>query len=436
LQHLAVCNRIEGMRTEAFRLSDLEITVDKKGAKQFAKVSYPIRYGRFSEIKTPEYIFQFNLNGEIKYIRGRTRSWPHPAEWLKRTDANDWVYYSVGGYNGIFDLIGEYYLPCFPYPTNSIWQYNPFANSDIQKALAAWSQLQGNLRTLATHGMPSEIRDSLGLIAGLGTDALRLKSKRLHQIIGGRVSVLPPDTRHVDYEVIPLMIADGCLYHCDFCCIKSRQVFNPRPKENIREQIRQLQTFYGANLNNYSAVFLGNHDALAAGPELIRMAATEAYSAFQIGTSHMENPALFLFGSVDSLLKGGRALPEVLNRLPYYTYVNIGFESADSETLARLKKPLAIDKIKDAFRMMLDINRSYHNIEITANFLLGDQLSPDHYRSLIELVRSRLDRFYSKGALYLSPLNPDRNQRAMIRKFVEIKNWSRLPTFLYLIQRL
>jgi len=424
------------MRTEAFRLSDLEITVDKKGAKQFSKVSYPIRYGRVSEIKAPEYIFQFNLNGEIKYIRGLTRSWPHPAEWLKRTDANDWVYYSVGGYNGIFYLIGEYYLPCLPYPTNSIWQYNPFANSDIQKAMTAWSQLQGNLRTLATHGMPSKIRDSLGLIAGLDADALRLKSKRLHQILGARVSVLPPDTRHVDYEVIPLMIADGCLYHCDFCCIKSRQVFSPRPKANIREQIRQLQTFYGANLSNYSAVFLGNHDALAAGPELIRMAATEAHSAFQIGKSHMVNPALFLFGSVDSLLKGGSALAEVLNRLPYYTYVNIGFESADPETLARLKKPLEIHKIEDAFQMMLDINRRYHNIEITANFLLGDQLAPDHYRSLIELVRSRLDRFYSKGALYLSPLNPGRNHRALIRKFVEIKNLSRLPTFLYLIQRL
>ena len=121
---------------EAFRLGDLEITVDKKGARRFSKVSYPIRYGRFSEIKTPEYIFQFNLNGEIKFIRGRTRNWPHPAEWLKRTDANDWVYYSVGGYNGIFYLIGEYYLPCLPYPTNSIWQHNPFTNSEIQKALA------------------------------------------------------------------------------------------------------------------------------------------------------------------------------------------------------------------------------------------------------------------------------------------------------------
>jgi len=52
------------------------------------------------------------------------------------------------------------------------------------------------------------------------------------------------------------------------------------------------------------------------------------------------------------------------------------------------------------------------------------------------LVRKRLDRFYSKGALYLSPLNTNPKNRALRSKFVEIKNLSRLPTYLYLIQRL
>ncbi|MEJ2166618.1 MAG: radical SAM protein [Desulfobacterales bacterium] len=421
---------------EAFQLGDFEITVDKKGATRFSKVSYPIRYGRFSEIKTPEHIFEFNLNGEIKYIRGLGRSWPHPAEWLKRTDADDWVYYSVGDYNGIFSLLGEYYRPCFAYSSNSIWQSNPFTNPQVQQALTAWPELQRNLRIRRMNGIPARIRDALGLICIHDAAALRKRSKRLHQLIGGQVSVLPPDTRHVDYEVIPLMIADGCLYHCDFCCIKSRQVFRPRSKENISEQIRQLQAFYGVNLSNYSAVFLGNHDSLAAGRELICMAAAEAYSAFHLDQSNMSDPTLFLFGSVDSLLKGGHSLAEALNQLPFYTYINIGFESADSQTLHRLNKPLETNKIKAAFQMMLDINRSYHHIEISANFLLGDQLPPDHYRSLIELVRGRLDRFYSKGAIYLSPLNTSRNQRDLIRKFIEIKNLSRLPTFLYLIQRL
>ncbi len=408
----------------------------RKGPIDYSKVSYPIRYGRFCEIRTPEYLFQFNLNGEIKYIRGLSRNWPHPAEWLKRTDANDWVFYSVGGYNGIYSLLGEYYLPCLAYRSNSIWRYNPFDDANIQQAFAAWTQLLADLGTLHTNGVPAKIRTALALISRHDNPTLNARSKSLHRIIGGQISVLPPDTRHVDYDVIPLMIADGCLYHCDFCCVKTSRQFQPRARDNILQQIQDIVSFYGVNLRNYNAVFLGNHDALGAGYELIRMAATEAYIAFGLETSYVKNPSLFLFGSVDSLLDGGQTLIEAISRLPYYTYINIGLESADAATLHRLNKPLGITKIEDAFQMMLDVNRNYHNIEITANFLLEDQFPPNHYRSLIELVRNRLDRFYSKGALYLSPLNTHQNNRELRSKFVEIKNLSRLPAYLYLIQRL
>jgi hypothetical protein len=133
------------------------------------------------------------------------------------------------------------------------------------------------------------------------------------------------------------MIADGCLYHCGFCCIKTSQKFQPRTKNNILQQIQDLQGFYGANLSNYNAIFLGNHDTLAAGPELIRMAAAEAYSTFDFVKSRLKNPTLFLFGSVDSLLNGGKRLIEAIHQLPFYTYVNIGFESADVATLHQLK---------------------------------------------------------------------------------------------------
>ena len=421
---------------DSYQLNDFKITVDKKGANRFAKTSYPVRYGRFCEIKTPDYLFEFNLNGEIKTIRGFTQNWTHPAEWLKRTDGDDWVFYSVGRYHRLFSFLGEFYLPCLSYPSNSLWAYHPFKDFEIRRALAAWSRVQAGIGAMLTNGVPSKFKDFLGLIARYDADTLRLKSEKLHRIIGGPVSVLPPDTRHVDYEVIPLMIADGCLYHCDFCCIKSRQRFRLRSKENVQQQIRQLKTFYGVNLGNYNALFLGNHDALAAGREPICTAAVEAYRAFGFKNAHLKNPTLFLFGSVDSLLNAGAHLFEELNQIPFYTYINIGFESVDPATLLRINKPLEIGKIKDGFQVLLDINRSYLNIEVTANFLLGDRFPPDHYATLIELVRGRLDRFYSKGAIYLSPLNTSRNNRELLQKFVEIKNLNRLPTFLYLIQRL
>ena len=77
-------------------LSNLAISVEKQGPSRISKASFPLRYGRYSEIRTYEYEFLFNLNGEIKFIRGLNVNWPHPAEQLKRTDGNDWVYYSVG----------------------------------------------------------------------------------------------------------------------------------------------------------------------------------------------------------------------------------------------------------------------------------------------------------------------------------------------------
>jgi hypothetical protein len=421
---------------DSYRLNDFKITIDKQGANRYTKASYPVRYGRFCEIKTPQYLFEFNLNGEIKTIRGLNSNWTHPAEWLKRTDANDWVFYSAGRYHQLFSFLGEYYLPCLSYPSNSLWQYNPFEDITVRNALAAGSRLAADLRPIRTNGVPLKIKDFLGRILRHDTNTLSLKTKKMHQIIGGPVSVLPPDTRHVDYEVIPLMVADGCLYHCGFCCVKSHRSFRCRPEANIRRQIRRLKAFYGANLSNYNALFLGNHDALAAGWESIGMAAAEAYEIFDFEHSHLKNPALFLFGSADSLLAAGEKLFEALNRIPFYTYINIGLESADAATLAQINKPLEPAKIRDAFQKMLDINHQYLNIEITANFLLGDCLAPGHYLALIELIRSGLDRFYSKGAIYLSPLKTSCNRSALLRQFVEIKNKSRLPAYLYMIQRL
>ena len=124
---------------ESYPLDHLIITLDKEGSREFSKVSFPMRHGLFSEVRTPEYLFQFNLNGEIKFIQGLTRAWSHPAEWLKRTLGNDWVYYSAGDYKGIYDYFGEYYFPYLSYPSNSIMDGDPFNDDSI---ILAWESLQ------------------------------------------------------------------------------------------------------------------------------------------------------------------------------------------------------------------------------------------------------------------------------------------------------
>ncbi|PJC75947.1 MAG: radical SAM domain-containing protein, partial [Syntrophobacterales bacterium CG_4_8_14_3_um_filter_49_14] len=44
---------------EFYQFDNLSIILNKEGSQEFSRVSYPIRYGRFAEVKTPDYIFQF-----------------------------------------------------------------------------------------------------------------------------------------------------------------------------------------------------------------------------------------------------------------------------------------------------------------------------------------------------------------------------------------
>nr|CBX29241.1 hypothetical protein N47_J02220 [uncultured Desulfobacterium sp.] len=62
----------------------------------------------------------------------------------------------------------------------------------------------------------------------------------IHSIIGSSISVLPPDTRHSDYDVIPVIIADGCIYNCNFCSVKSGEKINIRDEANISRQLNHL----------------------------------------------------------------------------------------------------------------------------------------------------------------------------------------------------
>ena len=76
-------------------------------------------------------------------------------------------------------------------------------------AFAAWSQLYANLYGSRRDGLHSKAKNLINLILNNDDRVLYERSQKLSAITGGPVSVLPPDTRHVDYEIIPLIIADG-----------------------------------------------------------------------------------------------------------------------------------------------------------------------------------------------------------------------------------
>ncbi|MBW2466507.1 MAG: hypothetical protein JRF02_04330 [Deltaproteobacteria bacterium] len=429
-----------GARIEADISAPMKITLNREGSRNYTKTSYPVRYGRYSEVEHNGYHYQFNLNGEIKHITGTGPDWPHPAEWLKRTATNDWLYYSTGNYYaGVVDLFGEYYFPYPDYPTNCLFKENPFGRQSVKKALNRAEEI--TLHVLAqsrqyTSAGDAELLDFLARTGGSTSGRMREKADRLRRILKARVTVLPPDCRHVDYDVIPVMISDGCLYNCSFCEVKSGLDLRCRTRKKITDQLHGLREFYGTDLVNYNSIYLGQHDALAGGPDDIIFSAETSYEILNIEESYMKDPKLFLFGSAESFLRMDRSFWASLDRLPFYTYVNLGLESFDDRTLEFLKKPVNSQVMLEAFHRMLDLNRRCENIEITANFLLGEELPAGHIPALLNNIGESLGKHKAKGCIYMSPLKSSRDTKKLLEEFRNIKHRSRMDTFLYLIQKL
>ena len=149
---------------------------------------------------------------------------------------------------------------------------------------------------------------------------------------------LPPDARHVDYDVLPVVVSDGCRHRCRFCSVRSAGAFRVRPKADVERQVGAVAKLCGPDLSNHAGVFLAQHDALGAGAEALEHAARAAYEAFGLDRSLVGEPQLFLFGSVRSLLECGEAPFAALERLPFRSYVDVGMESADAATLEALGK--------------------------------------------------------------------------------------------------
>jgi len=437
----------------------IRITLNKQGKNIYEKSRHPVKYGCFSEIETPEAIFQLNLNNEIIGLQGRGDNWPSSLEWLKRTIGNDWIYYSTGGYSGtyetfgqgflaepicfkipspyneIYKATGEYYVPNFLYSTNSILGVDSFNEPAVKELIHSWYNiLKNSLNNLKDLSEP--FASFTNEVLQITPEILKDRANKLFNIIGSRPSVLPPDTRHVDYNVIPLSISQGCLYKCAFCEIKNKHFFKTRTIKEVEQQIKEIKHFFGPNLINYSAIFLGDHDALNCAEDFIIASVKKAIKEFGLNNSYMQGCSLYLFGSVDSFLASNYSLFQKLEQMSCRTYINLGFESFDQKTLDHLGKPISSEQVKESFRRMMDINKSFHNIEITANLLMGEELSLEHYNAFLQQIRDSLGHRYNKGCIYFSPFITEKPSRSMLFYFNQIKQLSRLPTYLYTIQRL
>jgi hypothetical protein len=417
-----------------YESGEIAIELERQGELRRRKLSYPPLVGTYDTLALPGFLLFYDRNGDIKYIRGRGRDWPHPSEWLKRTRGNSWVYYFSGRYTeDLYDWLGEYYLPCFRYPSNSLWRVDPFEDEAVQRALAVWKEAPLVAQRHLEKGAPERVGRFLRRIRERGEALLGETAEELWRVLGDRVRVLPPDSRHVDYEVLPLLIADGCLYDCSFCRVKSGRSYRSRTKEEVGEELRGVQRLLGEDMVNVNAAFLGQDDALHAGTERVLDAAGMCLEALR--ESPLLDRYVFLFASVHSLLGASEELWRGLAELPCRTYVNVGLESVVGETLRELGKPVRAEDARQAFRRMCDLNERLERVEVSANFVVDPDLSSAHWGEMEALLRDVPERPRSKGTVYLSPLRGGRKREHM-RLIRSLKMRSRLPVYLYLIQGL
>lgn len=410
------------------------ISLNLQGNRSFPKVSYPIHPGVYSEVETNNHLFHFNLNNEIIRIKGKNASWRHPHEWLKRTVGDDWVYYSTGGYTGVFEATGEYYLPNFKYPSNNILGGNPFNSPEINDLTLRWHRELEHVLKAEQHNR--ETNGFIDQVIQNNPQYLKLKAEAFHRVTGGYVSVLPPDARHVDYQLIPINISRGCLYKCRFCKVKNSYAFKELEYHEIDSEIAGIKHILGADLMNYNSIYLGEHDALLSKPETILYSIQKAYTDLDLYASYLDDVNCFLFGSATSLIQAPEQLFKDLHQLQGNIYINIGLESPDQNTLDQLGKPISASLVWEAFKRIQEINTTYSTIEISSNFVMDDSLPTNHYREVEKLIRDTQTYQQAKGTIYFSPLTFDKPSRAKLFEFNRLKIMSRFPTFLYIIRRL
>ncbi len=416
------------------KIDGFHVSLNLRGLNRWEKLSYPARFGLLHEVSGNGFTVRFNMRGEVTHFRAEDDSWPHPHDWIRITPSGKRIYMSAGSYIDPVSLYGEYFIPVPEERTNSLFPANPFSMPGVRHAARNLDRWLDRL---------TGIKNPPGSLAGF-LDSVRRsrrtageRSAEFKRAIKGAVPVLPPDARHVQYDLLPVIISDGCLHNCGFCTIKTGNDFRERRTDEIKGQLDSTRQWLGQDIRNVNALFLGQNDALACSGELILRAISLTRERLEISRSFMKEPRVFMFGSVTSLLEAENDLFRKMEATEFQWHINIGFESFHQTSLEMLKKPVAAREVKDAFSRAAEINRTFRHVEITGNIVLWEQL-PDRH---MQLAKETLADHAANSAggrpltIYLSPVTGhDLEGSGRIMKMAkEIQRGSPLPCFLYLL---
>ena len=392
----------------------MKITLNKRGIENCGSFSFPVRFGTYHQVESRDFVLHFTPSWRLIFAQSKERWWQDPNDWIKIGLSGMPIYYSGLLYGDMASLLDQHYIPIPKTLSLELFRENPFSDlrvSDFLKKLGRLDELLGNDSKFF------EIKRGLKRWK-------RFYCLELSNILGARVTILPPDSFICDYQVFPVIVATGCTKNCGFCEVKDGTEFAPRSNKEIKNQVLQLKGVLNTELDQFKGIFLGTLDAFRAPEDKI-------FYSIDLGKRllpHIKN--FFLFGSPEALLEKDMTFFRALNRLKVNIYINIGLESMDEKTLCLIKKPFLKNRLKEIWDYCTRINKDFDRMEVSFNILINRNFPRSHLETLLHFLEN--ERSFPKGPIFLSPF-----REPIDRKFFEtakaIKRATKRPVKPYML---
>jgi hypothetical protein len=272
---------------------------------------------------------------------GSVHSFDGEGRWLGGVEGGQWWRRGLDG-RGIGGVRGR--LESAPASLNELATAHEPARTMLARALG--------------DNAPRAVAAILKRALSLDSKALADDASRFGALYGGPVAVVPSDCPAAIY----LQATCGCSWNrCTFCTLHAGKTFHVRSPGEFDRHVWDVVRWYGAGLERRRTAFLGDADALAAGPRALAAMLDVLDRHFERAPPHRDaraarawqphsRPGLWAvdaFASANSVAKASVEELAAL-RAKGMSRLYMGLETGDPELRKRLHRPESLATLSDA----------------------------------------------------------------------------------------
>ena len=211
---------------------------------------------------------------------------------------------------------------------------------------------------------------------------LETRGKRLREIYGGKIPIVPPDR----YFSLYIKISEGCPWNkCSFCNLYKDRTYMPLKIEKIKEEVDALKSFFRNSMPAMNGIFLGDANAVS-------MNFSELEEVLLYLGKEFSMPFYAFSDAFTTPLKNTdfERLHELGMRRIY-----IGIESGNPDILKMLNKKMELDIAREFIGKIKEAG-------INVGLIVMSGFGEEHVESTVDFLGSME---YSRGDMvYISPV--------------------------------